>query len=105
MDDAIGNFLDLETGATLYDRAMRLWNCYRDRLPLAVHEIRYDELLANPADETAALARFLGVDPGGMARAVPEPLFADRAGRWEDYRMQIEPVFPLLETWARRQGS
>ncbi|WP_223479091.1 tetratricopeptide repeat-containing sulfotransferase family protein [Oricola indica] len=104
-DDIMGNFLELETGATLYDRAMRLWTCYRYRLALAVHEIRYEELLANPTDETAALARFLGVDPGGTARAVPEPLFADRVGRWEDYRMQIEPVFPLLESWARRQGS
>lgn len=103
-DDAMGNLLDLETSATLYDRAMRLWTCYRNALPLAVHEIRYEDLLANPADETAALARFLGLDPDRMADAGSEPLFADRAGRWEDFRTQIEPVFPLLESWARRQS-
>lgn len=96
-DNATTNFLDLETGATLYDRVMRLWAAYRKVLQLDVHTLPSEAPLADRRKAVRELLDFLGLDPAYMfvERGKTEPQ------RWENYRDKLEPVMPLLDSWAR----
>jgi len=100
-DNATANFLDLETGATMYDRVMRLWAAYRKLLQLDVHTLDCEASLADRREAVRQLLDFLGLDPAYMfiERGKTEPR------RWENYRDQLEPVQPLLDSWARSTSS
>jgi len=118
----MANFLDLEDIARLYDAVMTLWDKCRAALPLTVHEVRYEHVLANPEGELQRLAGFLGLDwdpalldhqatarrRGHIATPsyaqVTEPLYRRANGRWQRYRAQLAPVLPILAPWARRLG-
>ncbi|MEO8454277.1 MAG: sulfotransferase [Sphingomicrobium sp.] len=119
---ALANFVTLEAAARLYDQMMTLWTKSRDLLPLRVHEVRYERLVAGAESEMQALIQFLGLDWNAALldnRAtaqergfintpsysqVVEPLYKRAAGRWERYREQMEPVLPILTPWAQRMG-
>ncbi|WP_193177906.1 tetratricopeptide repeat-containing sulfotransferase family protein [Oricola nitratireducens] len=122
LNDAMANFLDLESSATLYDRVMRLWSAYRNVLPLDVQEVRYEELIGDLEATARPVLAFLGLEwndallnyrETALARGhintpsynqVTEKLHRQAAGRWENYRAQLEPVYPLLDSWARTWG-
>ena len=59
---ALANFVTLEWAARLYDRMMTLWTKSRELLPLRVHEVRYERLVASAESEMRALIEFLGLD-------------------------------------------
>ena len=89
---------------------------------LHVHNIRYEQLIAEPEAELRKLADFLGLawnpqllDHQATARRrghigtpsyaqVTEPLHDRAAGRWARYRAQLAPVLPILAPWAERMG-
>lgn len=118
----MANFLDLEDTARLYDAVMTLWRGCRTALPLDVHDVRYERMIADPEGELRPLATFLGLewnprllDHQATARRrghigtpsyaqVTEPLYARAQGRWERYRAQLAPVLPILAPWAKRMG-
>ncbi|MBS0213687.1 MAG: sulfotransferase [Proteobacteria bacterium] len=122
LNHAMANFCTLEDTVALYERTMALWDAVRTRLPLAVHTIRYEDVVADFDSEVGALCGFLGVpwhaDLRGFAgRArergridtpsyaqVSRPLYADAVYRWERYRTQLAPVQPLLQPWIERFG-
>lgn len=115
-------FLDLEHAAELYDRAMTYWTHCMERLPLNVHTLRYEGLIADAEGEVRGLVDFLGLDwdQGVMAHQknaagrtrvrtpsywqVTEKLYTRASGRWRRYRDQLAPVLPLLQPWAARFG-
>ena len=33
-----------------------------------------------------------------------EPIYTRSAGRWWNYRKQLEPVLPILEPWVKKFG-
>ena len=121
-NDAMANFLSLETGAALYDRVFRFWEQCRAQLPLTVHALRYEDLIADPETEMRFLIGFLGLawddrllDHRRTAaargtiktpsyRQVTQPLYRAAAGRWERYRDEMAPVLPVLCPWAERLG-
>lgn len=122
LNDAMANFLDLEDTARLYDQAMTLWQQYRSRLPLAVHTVRYEELIADFEGTIDPLLGFLGVEWDEAVREyavtarqrgrintpsysqVTEALYTRAQGRWERYREEMQPVLPLLQPWIERYG-
>ncbi|QKV19505.1 tetratricopeptide repeat-containing sulfotransferase family protein [Oricola thermophila] len=97
LDAVTANFLDLETGATFYDRVMRLWSTYRQMLHLDVHVLSCEAPPADRRQTVRAMLQFLDLDPSYLLieRGTTRP------GWWENYREQLEPVLPLLESWAR----
>jgi len=115
-------FLDLETAATYYDAVMRVWTQSRDALPLNVHSLVYEELVADPEAALRPLVGFLGLDWRGelldhrttaRARAdigspsynqVTQPISRFAAGRWKRYEKELKPVLPVLLPWAERLG-
>ncbi|MEZ5809969.1 MAG: sulfotransferase [Rhizobiaceae bacterium] len=122
LNNPMANFLDIETGAILYDRAMRLWTIFRDALGLDVHTLVYEDLVADLEGVVTPLLGFLGLQwdermrdyrETALARGrintpsynqVTENLYNRASGRWQGYREQMAPVLPLLEPWATRFG-
>lgn len=118
----MASFLDLTDAAELYDAAMRLWFASTAALPLKVHTIAYEKLVADPAGELRAVVGFLGLDwheamldhratakaRGAITNTsydqVTEALTPAAVGRWRRYEQQLEPVLPLLLPWAERLG-
>ncbi|MEZ0244317.1 MAG: sulfotransferase, partial [Sphingomonas sp.] len=118
----MANFLDLGDAARLYDVALGHWSRCRDVLPLAVHTVRYERMVADAAGELAPLAAFLGLtlsdamlDHRRTARErahiatpsyaqVAEPLYTRALARWEKYRDRMAEVLPLLAPWADAMG-
>jgi hypothetical protein len=107
--------------AGLYDATMELADLYRQTLPLALHEVRFETLVAEPASELQRLCRFIGLpwddamtrmtDRAGR-RAIVTPSAAqlvrglnqDGVGAWRRYAQELAPVLPVLARWARRFG-
>ncbi|MBS0192640.1 MAG: sulfotransferase [Proteobacteria bacterium] len=117
LNHAMANFCTLQSAAALYARTMELWELVRAQLPLAVHVVRYEDVVADFDGRMRALCEFLHVPWdenlrrfADRARArgridtpsyaqVSRPLYGDAVYRWERYRRQLTPVLPLLQPW------
>jgi tetratricopeptide (TPR) repeat protein len=116
------SFHTLNDSAKLYDRVMRLWEKSRAAMSLDVHDIAYEELVADPVAQIQRLIGFLGLEwddrvmdhekvagrrsfisTASYAQVV-EPLYDRSIGRWKRYAKQLEPILPLLEPWAIKMG-
>lgn len=114
-------FSDLEETARHYDALMRLIDLARENLPIACHEVRYDQLVTNFVPTVRALADFVGMawtdDFETFARTaktrgvrtasetqVRKGLY-NGGGQWRRYADQLAPVLPILAPWVERFGS
>lgn len=122
LNDAMANFISLETAAEYYDLSFGHWSNCAEVMPLAVHPVRYEEVVEDAERQLRPLLEFLGlewraevVDHSRTARArglistasyaqVTEGLYRRAAGRWERYRAHLGPVLPVLTRWAGRLG-
>ena len=122
LNDATACFLDLGDAVAAYDAVMRMWLRSRELLPLNIHTLVYERLIAAPEDEMRPLVDFLGLDweqqlldhratahrRGAIGTPsydqVVEPLSKAASGRWRRYEKQLEPVLPILLPWAERFG-
>jgi tetratricopeptide (TPR) repeat protein len=122
LNPAMANFLELESAARLYDLVLTFWERARELLPLEVHVLRYEDLVADTGAEMRALIAFLGLDwdealldhqataagRGPIAtpsyHQVAQPIYDRARGRWQRYRPQIEPILPILAPWTERMG-
>lgn len=116
------SFFTLDDSARLYDRVMSLWERARAAMPLHVHTLRYESLVAGPEAAMRPLINFLGLDWDSGATShetaaagrsfvasasyaqVTEPLYDRSIGRWKSYRRHLEPVLPILAPWAEKLG-
>ena len=113
-------FTSLDRTAAHYDALMRLTQASVERLPLEVHEVRYDALVRDFDATTRALCDFVGVpwspalrsfDRTAKTRGVSTASAAqvrkglyDGTRQWERYRDHMAPVLPLLRPWVERFG-
>ncbi len=122
MNDAMASFLTIEDSADLYDAVMSGWTAIRERFPIRVHTVVYEELVTDPEAALRPAVDFLGLDWDDemlehrkTARSrgaiitpsydqVTEPLNTRASGRWKRYADQLEPVLPVLLPWAERLG-
>jgi len=122
LNDAMACFLTIEGAAELYDVAMRMFSASRDALPLGVHRLVYEQLVADTEAELRPLIDFLGLEwrpelldhrataKGRGAIITPsydqvvQPLTKAPSGRWRRYAEELEPVLPTLLPWAERLG-
>jgi tetratricopeptide (TPR) repeat protein len=106
-------FYDLATTVQTYARVMRLWQRYREILPLTTHTYRYEDLVADPPAVLGGIVEFLGlawhdgIVEGGQKSAgsyistpsfstVTEPINPRSISRWERYAPQLEPLMDTL---------
>ncbi len=121
MNVAMAQLLELPSAAAYYDAVMTLLEVCRQRLDLALHEVRYERVVESLEDEARGLCDFLGApfDQAMLdyrrtalarsistpsARQVIQPLYSRSIGRWRRYADQLEPVLPALTAWSRRLG-
>lgn len=122
LNEAMANFRTLADTASIYDRSMRLWHAFRERLHLNVHTVRYEGMVEDFDAEVQALCGFLGVpwedslrqfstralDRGKINtpsyEQVSKPIYREARYRWQRYRRHLEPHLPLLQPWIDRFG-
>ena len=116
------SFYTLDDSAKFYDRVMNLWEKSLAAMPLDVHGIRYEQLIADPEPQLRRLVDFLGLEWDERVKShestadsrgfvgtasyaqVTEPLHDRSVGRWKRYAKQLGPVLPLLEPWVVKMG-
>ena len=117
---AMFEFLTLDGAARYYGQVMALAKTYRRLLPLAVHEVRYESMVADFEQEVRRLLAFIGLDwdqnvAGFAERAAAAPktpsgpqlargLNTDGVAQWERYERQMGRVVDLLEPWTSHFG-
>ncbi|MES2002785.1 MAG: sulfotransferase [Pseudomonadota bacterium] len=122
LNDAMASFLEIGDCAEMYDASMDQFMSSRERVPLAVHTLVYEQLIADAEGELRPLIAFLGLEwkaqlldhrATAMTRGaiitpsydqVVKPLNAAPSGRWRRYEAELAPVLPVLLHWAQRLG-
>jgi hypothetical protein len=112
-------FNSLASAARFYDAVMKAGEVYFARLPLEVHRLRYEDLVADFEGQARALCAFLGVDwTDGLKdfaateRAIATPsstqvgrgLYDEGVGQWRRYAKAMEEVMPILHPWVEKFG-
>jgi len=102
---------DLEDLGRHHNGYSALMDHWRAVMPGFVHEIRYEDLVADQHGSTRALLAFCGLDwddncmrfheaPGAAATAsaaqVRQPIYSSSVGRWREYADQLEPLLAVL---------
>jgi Flp pilus assembly protein TadD len=118
---AMYELLTLEGASAMYDAVMKLADVMRSRLPLTVHEHRYEHLVDNFEESVGAICRFIGVSfrkemiefhltaktqdiRSPSAPQVRRSLYRESIAQWRRYATQLEPVRPILAPWIGRFG-
>lgn len=122
LNASMANFLSLEEAAHLYDQVMGLWAAYENLLPLAVHRIKYEDLIGDQAGHLRAVLDFLGLDwdaavldhvghaqtrPAIMTPSytqVTQPIYTRAADRWRRYDAYLAPVMARLAPYIADFG-
>ena len=122
MNDGMASFAGLDTAAELYDLSFGYFERARSLMDLDVHTIHYERVVQDRDRELRALFEFLELDwhdsvldheatarsRGRIKTAsyaqVVEPIYQRSAGRWRNYRKQLEPVLPVLAPWIEKFG-
>jgi hypothetical protein len=121
MNAAMFQLLKLDTATAYYDGVMMLVQTSRAKLPLAVHDLKYEALIGDFEPTVRALLNFLGVPWDDAvfgyadtakrraigtpsAAQVVQPIYTSAHGKWRNYRGFLEPHLPQLEPWVRAFG-
>lgn len=122
LNDGMASFLKLDTAAELYDLSFRYFERVQQLMPMPAHAVVYEKVVADRDRELRALFDFLELDwhdavldhqatalsRGRIKTAsyaqVVEPIYSRSAGRWQNYRKHLEPIFPVLRPWAEKFG-
>jgi len=121
MNAAMYQLLRLDTAAAYYDAVMRLVSVTRARLPLAVHVVKYEDVVGDFATTLRAVLAFLGLPWHEAVRSyaltarqrsistpsaaqVVRPLYRSAQGRWRNYRDFLAPHLRALDPWVREYG-
>ncbi|MFO1128899.1 MAG: sulfotransferase [Rhodospirillales bacterium] len=109
---AMAQFSSLASAARFYAEVMALWQQYSAVLPLAVHTVRYEDLVADLEGEARRIIAFLGIPwraellgyrERAMARPIAtpsyhqvvEPVYRRAVGRWHNYRRFLDETGAL----------
>lgn len=122
LNNAMANFLRLDTAAEFYDLTFRSWENARRVLPLTVQTVIYEQLVEDPPAILRPVVEKLGLEwhedmldhtrtaaeRGLISTAsyaqVTQPIYRRSVGRWHNYRAHLEPVLPLLAPWVEKFG-
>ena len=118
---AMFHFLSLEGAARYYDEVMTSAEVARERLPLALHVARYEDVVADLRGEAKKLMDFLEKPwtddvlkytetasrraiSTPSATQVIQPIYQTSMGQWRRYEAQLAPVLPVLQPWVQKFG-
>ena len=119
MNVAMYQLLRLDAAAGYYDAVMRLIEVSRNKLPLTVHVVKYEDVVARFEPTVRQLLGFLQLEWDERVRRFTEtarertigtpsasqvvrPLYGGARGKWRNYRRFLEPCLPILAHWVQR---
>jgi tetratricopeptide (TPR) repeat protein len=119
MNAAMLQLLSPEAAVSYYAAVMALAESARARLPLAVHEVRYEDVVNDLRGAAVKLVAFLGLPWSDEilnyvetarrrylrtpSRAqVVRPIYRTSLAQWRNFEPQLTPILPRLEHWVRR---
>ena len=92
----------LEGTVRLYARVMELWRLGRGRLPLRVHVVRYEEVVADLEGQARAAVAFLGLPWDEAVLRYREALTRGKIMTTPSYRQVAEPIYQrAVQRWRR----
>lgn len=121
LSPAMANFLTLEDTVRSYAQVMGLWRQCEELVPMNVHTLRYEALVADFAGEISDLLEFLGLDWDDAVRdfarhakgrqlrtasyqAVTEGLNTRSQDRWKRYGDKLAPFMDELRPFIEAFG-
>lgn len=122
LNHAMRSFTDLEEAARTYHAVFSHWERAIELLPVRVHRVRYERMVADLEGEMRPLVEFLGLDwrdevldnealaqSRGVVRTasyaqIGQPIYTHARERWRRYRQHMEPVLPILAPWVEKLG-
>ena len=119
LNEAMRHFLSLEETARYYAAVMQVGAESAERLGPRVHEVRYEDVVADTESAARRLLEFLGLPWQAMVlefsvnsrgkrintpsySQVAEPIYTRAKERWKRYESQLAPVLPILEAFVKR---
>lgn len=122
INTANANFFTLQDAAFFYAGVMDLWRLYVAKIPLNVHMVRYEDLVADLEGQARSTLGFLDLEwdektlafhehareKGQIKTAsyhqVSQPLYKDAAYRWQRYEKYCEPIREMLTPYIEYFG-
>ncbi|MGE5626262.1 MAG: tetratricopeptide repeat-containing sulfotransferase family protein [Bacillota bacterium] len=121
LNEAMRHFLTLRETGEYYAAVMRVGADALEKLPEAVHRIRYEDVVQDAEAEARRLLEFLGLswEPKVLDfqetakkrrintpsyHQVAQPIYSSAKQRWKRYEAQLGPVLPVLEPFVKRFG-
>ncbi len=122
VNDAMASFSTLDDATRLYAEVMSLWQVYRQRLPLNVHQVRYEDLVDDLEGEARRLLDFLGLEWDDRVLSynrharerklittpsynqVTERIYTRARYRWQRYAAPLAPWLPRLAPFIEDFG-
>jgi len=121
INDATRHFFDLDSTAAYYRQCMSVVSLTREKLPLEILAVRYEDLVADPVGESRRMLDFAGLPWDGRVmefhrgsrehltqtpsyKQVSRPIYSSSIGRWRRYASKMKPVLPELDEFVRQFG-
>jgi tetratricopeptide (TPR) repeat protein len=121
MNQAMFQFLKLDTAVRYYDQVMSLARIYKEQLAIPMHVVRYESVITDFDDQVRGVLEFLGLPwEDGVrdyqstarqrristpsARDVTRPLYTTSIGKWQHYHEAIGGHFDPLRKWVEYWG-
>jgi tetratricopeptide (TPR) repeat protein len=110
---------DLDVAAAYFKGVMELADYFRENLPMRYHELRYEDLVADPEPQIREVAEFVGLpwddsmmrfyENKRIARTpsyaqVNQPIYRRSVERYRNYEKFLEKPLAILEPMMRRYG-
>lgn len=120
LNEAMVNFLDLNTTAKLYSHIMELWSVYSKNINMNLEIVKYEDLIYDLEGTSKRIIKFLDLSwerkmlefhKTGLARSqiktpsynqVTEKLYTHADGRWKNYSTNISHIIKTLEPWIKK---
>ncbi len=114
-------FLDIQQTAQYYNAVMQVAALSMDQVGSPLHQLRYEDLVAEPQDQLTALLNFLALERHDSMleyrqqgdsktsntpsyQQVSQPLHTRSIGKWRHYSKQLESSLSVLQPWVKRFG-
>jgi len=121
LEASMAYFLDIRQTAEYYDAVMQVASLSMGQIANPLHQLRYEDLVAEPKTELSTLFGFLGLESDESVleyrqheadeisntpsyQQVSQPLHTRSIGKWRHYSEQLEPCLPALQPWVQRFG-
>lgn len=116
------HFTSLPESVRVYDRVMKIWQKTLKVLPLPVHYVRYEALVADTPETLRGVCEFLGLpwqadladhqknlEERGRIKTnsyhqVAEPVYRRALDRWRNYRAPFQPYLDTLRPHVEHFG-